>query len=103
MTAEGRRHPDWAARRIEKLEKLKSSLLECGEVYKEKLYSDPQNELALLWVSPQGKIKKHSHYVDSETYYDLDNNTSEVCINGEHFLENKSNTRWLVVLAIKRK
>ena len=103
MIAEGRRTSNFVAERIEKLEPLKSSLVERGEVYKEPLYSDFKNEIALLWVSPMGKIKNHSHYEDSEEYTDLDNNTSEFCIKGRHFLENKSKTCWLVVLARKYK
>ena len=81
---------------------LDPQMVESGEVYKRTLYKDSKIEVALLWISPMGKIKEHEHIWECETYHDVDENVTEMCVRGQsHYCSNIDEKDWLLVLATK--
>lgn len=83
-------------------ERLNRKLAETGDIFKKAIFEDEKNYIAIIFVGPKSRIRLHKHTVDNEVYTDLDTQISEKCEIGNcHYLENESDTKWLVVLAHK--
>lgn len=102
MKLKGQRSLEQVSSSLDNIEALDSKLVEYGNVFKQFLYEDEHNYIAILFVGPQSKIKEHEHMNDNERYEDLDSHVEETCKIGEsHYLENESADKWLVVKAHK--
>ena len=85
-------------------ELLDESMLERGEVKKQRIYESANVEVSMLALSPGTKIKEHMHHEDSEWYIFVESEKIECCPKGmSHSLVNQSDTEYLFVLSIKYK
>ena len=83
-----------------KSEPLDSLLVERGTVQKCLLFQQEYFSVSVLVLSPDSKIKKHTHFVDNEKYV-FETGEVQVCIKGEeHELESSTDSE-LRVLSIK--
>lgn len=85
-------------------ELLDDSMVEFGEVMKQKILETEKVEVSLLVLSPGAKIKEHKHTEDSEWYYFVESEKVEGCPQGmSHSLENPSKEQYLFVISMKYK
>ena len=95
--------------RFKKLVSLDSHMIEDSskKVFKQTVFSEKgRGSVAILFLQPGAKVKKHKHTSDSEIYIAWNSKKKflkvEMCNqNEEHELENVSKKRWSWVIAIK--
>lgn len=116
MREQGTMYPEkghtipWSIKvRMKKLTTLEDQMLVDGTktVYKQILWEQKgKGSIAILFLEPGAKIKRHTHTKDCEFYFSWSTRKkfmkNEFCDLGEsHELENTSKKRWLWVLSIK--